>query len=115
MALVKVYDNDNNTAKDFFLSYNGVNVQGQIGVEIDLDDNYIAVLEDACVSTEYPDGNGGVKKERRPRFAISYVRTKSEPKQEEPAKPAKVYTCEVCGEEFDHHLKLAGHKKTHKD
>jgi hypothetical protein len=115
MALVKIYDNDNSTAKDFFLSYNGVNVQGQIGVEIDLDDNYIAVLEDACISTEYPDGNGGVKKERKPRFAISYVRSKAEVKQAEPVMTTKVYTCEECGEEFDHHLKLAGHKKTHKD
>lgn len=114
MSLVKVFCNDDQHAKDFFVSVNGNNAQGMLGVEMDLKDEFIAALEDAIIETEYPDGNGGVKRERRSRFVVNYLKPKVQ--AEEPAvKAGKVYACEVCGEEFDHHLKLAGHKKTHKD
>lgn len=116
MALVKVFCNDDQNAKDFFVSVNGNNAQGMLGVEIDLKDEFIAALEDAIIETEYPDGNGGTKTERKSRFVVNYMKQKAtaaEPAAE--AKAAKVYACEICGEEFNHHLALAGHKKTHKD
>lgn len=116
MPLVKVFCNDDQNAKDFFVSHNGNNAQGMLGVEIDLKQEFIDALEDAIVETTYPDGNGGTKTERKSRFVVNYMKQKKVEPVVEDTKPVKVYTCDICGEEFSHHLPLAAHKKNaHKD
>jgi len=114
MPLVKVFCNDDQNAKDFFVSVNGNNAQGMLGVEIDLKDEFIAVLEDAIIETEYPDGNGGKKTERKSRFVVNYLKPKA-PAADPEAKAAKVYACDICGKEFSSPLALSGHKTTHKE
>ena len=66
-----VYNLEDPDVKEFYLCHNGVNVQGKIGVEIDLKPQYINVLNDAVIDTEYMDMETNTKKHiTKPRFKV---------------------------------------------
>jgi len=104
-----VYNIENPEQRDFYLSVNGVNVQGVCGAEIELKDEYIEALEHAVIETwEKDKKTGNVVFVPRPRYRVMVLGTKAEA---EPAAEQR-FICDKCGKEFPNRFALAGHKRT---
>lgn len=90
-----VYNVENPESKDFVLGCNGIMVQGQCNVEINLKEEYIHILENACISTPMVtsdkklvlDKSGRPQMEEVPRFRI--VKLELTSKSETPKKAGR--------------------------
>jgi hypothetical protein len=102
-----VYNIENPDQREFYLSVNGVNVQGLCGVEIDLKPEYVDVLQHAVIETWEKDKTGNVVFAPRPRYRVLVLG------EQEESKPAteQRFVCDKCGREFPNRFALAGHKK----
>ena len=66
-----VYDLDNPSATEFYLGVNGVNDTGKTGVDINLKQEYIEVLENAVVECSVRDiTTNKIKNIAKPRFRV---------------------------------------------
>lgn len=93
-----VYNTEDSDAKEFYLGCNGINVQGQCGVEVNLKEEYIGILENACIEKPVvtPDKKlvidkrtNRLKMELSPRFRVIKLEKEDKPQVGRPKKEEK--------------------------